>query len=168
EPGGLVPSAPMGLSVTWGGPWSNPWVLVTWNPNPEPDILRYNVYILLDGRWLLVGWSQHPQTSFDDRRRKGEVVTYAVSAVNIHGMEGPLSEPVTVVVGVTSPPKPPEWAPVDAITTGQEPDGTVWIRLPWKHVTERVDGSPIAPLSDTNPAGLSSYRIWRVKNDELL
>src|SRR5690606_277154 len=69
EPGGLVPSAPTGLSVTWGGPWSNPWVLVTWNPNPEPDILRYNVYILLDGRWLLVGWSRHPQTSFDERRR---------------------------------------------------------------------------------------------------
>src|SRR5690606_15359471 len=139
------------------------------NPDEE-NVGRYNVYQLLDGQWLLVGETTHPHIrfTFTDQRLKGEVVTYAITAVSVHGLESLLSEPVTVQVGVTSPPKPPEWVPVDGITTGQEPDGTVWIKLRWQHVTERVDGSPIAPLSDTNPAGLWFYRIWLIEDGDRL
>lgn len=162
-----APLPPTNLRARWTGSPRNPRVLLQWDPSPSPYVEKYNVYRLSSGEWLYWGSTEYANTTYLDASvSRGETITYAVTAVSEHRQESELSDSVTVTVGPSAVPKAPEWPSVNAITTGQDPDGTVWIRLRWHEVTERVNGDPIGPISEYEPDGLEAYDIWLIDDDD--
>jgi hypothetical protein len=99
EPDTTPPTAPESVSAT---PVNDRQVDLSWSPATDPDtgIVRYKVF--RDGVYLATvkGWSYHDMGLVEQTE-----YSYAVSAVNYHGLEGPQSIPVTAttVVDVTPP-----------------------------------------------------------------
>lgn len=91
--GWLHPCAPVGLSAARG----NPGVRLTWDANPEPDVVGYMVYRTLSpGRdYLSLTPRLIPDAAFHDSSALGDTTFYyAVSAVIRAGTEGRLSTEV--------------------------------------------------------------------------
>lgn len=100
--GGGAPSAPTGLAAALAFPHH---VRLSWNANPEPNILGYNVYrnTSSKGTFTRINPSPVTATSFlDTTVAAGTTYYYKVSAVNISGTEGKPSALASIrVVEVT-------------------------------------------------------------------
>jgi hypothetical protein len=92
------PSTPAGLSAT-PGPGQ---VTLAWNPNPEPDIKFYKIYISLSANGPF-SWNSsaiHPTTTFTKTELFAGVTYYfKLSAVNTAGLESNPTDPVSVNPG---------------------------------------------------------------------
>ena len=80
-------------------------VELTWRPNPEADISRYEIYrgTIEDNTTLRVGSVPAPTTSFTDTYlRDGAIYWYRIRAIDTDGLEGKLSR----VVQATTKPLP--------------------------------------------------------------
>ncbi len=80
-------------------------VELTWRPNPESDITRYEIFrgTIEDNTSLKVGSVPAPATSFTDTYlRDGAIYWYRIRAIDVDGLEGKLSR----VVQATTKPLP--------------------------------------------------------------
>ncbi len=80
-------------------------VVLTWRPNPEADITRYEIFrgTIEDNTTLKVGSVPAPATSFTDTYlRDGAIYWYRIRAIDVDGLEGKLSR----VVQATTKPLP--------------------------------------------------------------
>jgi predicted phage tail protein len=104
------PSTPAGLSAT-PGPGQ---VTLAWNPNPEPDIKFYKIYISLSANGPF-SWNSsaiHPTTTFTKTELFAGVTYYfKLSAVNTAGLESNPTDPVSATP--TAPPGTPPSTPGD-------------------------------------------------------
>jgi subtilase family serine protease/flagellar hook assembly protein FlgD/WD40 repeat protein len=91
------PSKPTGLQATV---FDND-VLLTWNANPEPDVVRY--VVLRDG----VRIATVPTPTHRDVGRPNGTYVYTVIAVDIEGLESEPSDPAEALVNRTVPPATP-------------------------------------------------------------
>ncbi len=86
------PPAPAGLGATCDGPGG---VRLAWDPVTDPDSGIAYYVVRRDGQSI----GTTPVTSYVDADvQAGTMPSYTVSAVNLGGLEGPPSEPVTVEV----------------------------------------------------------------------
>ncbi len=80
-------------------------VELTWQPNPEADIARYEIFrgAIEDNTTLKVGSVPAPATRFTDTYlRDGAIYWYRIRAIDVDGLEGAMSE----VVQATTKPVP--------------------------------------------------------------
>jgi fibronectin type 3 domain-containing protein len=90
------PQPPAGLTATAG----DTVVTLTWTPNPETDILHYDIY--RDG-FRLSRW-QAEATFKDMRLTNGRPYTYTIIAIDSRGIESNKTSTITV-----TPVAGPEW-----------------------------------------------------------
>ncbi|MEK9149306.1 MAG: CARDB domain-containing protein [Candidatus Desantisbacteria bacterium] len=117
----IPPSAPTGLSATHG----DEVIYLVWNPNPEPDVVGYNVY--RDG--VRINTEVIMNTLYEDTGLiNGATYTYTITAQDRAGNEGEESEEVKAIPEV----------PTKIINVGvmvcesagwENPDGTIFYGL---------------------------------------
>lgn len=91
------PSKPTGLQATV---FDND-VVLTWNANPEPDVVRY--VVLRDG----VRIATVPTPTYRDIGRPNGIYQYTVIAVDLEGLESEPSDPAEALINRTVPPATP-------------------------------------------------------------
>ncbi|MBW2058988.1 MAG: hypothetical protein JRJ26_15985 [Deltaproteobacteria bacterium] len=92
------------LAVLWFPlvSWTSVELTATWNPNSEPDISHYNLYMVYQGEYERINDEpiRHPDTSYtfalDLPDGYDEPLCFVVTAVDRSGNESDYSEPVCV------------------------------------------------------------------------
>lgn len=136
------PTAPQGLVADGSGAGGQ--VLLTWTPNPESDVVRYEVQRAAapSGPFQVVGLPTDPV--FDDRVGlvDGRTYYYRVVAVDSVGLRSPPSATVSVVPTDTEPPSAP--TPPAVFAFGDR------VRLAWSSTT---GATRYEVLRSTQPEG---------------
>jgi hypothetical protein len=159
-----VPSVPTGLRATAG----EGQVTLSWNPNPEPDIWFYKIYISLSatGPFSWNASAIHPATSFTKTGLFNGVTYYfKLSAVNKAGLESAPTEPVSA-----TPSAPPSHDELVATP------GNRTVLLNWNAIAGNVSDysvyastTPSGPyyLLATLPSTQTSYTVTSFNNEPL-
>ncbi len=93
--GGAAPDAPGGLLAFSTSAMGQ----IAWTPNAEPDIDHYGIYRSLSSGSGFRLIDTTAETSYlDSNVTVGTTYFYAVSAVNLHGVESPLSKEVAIEI----------------------------------------------------------------------
>src|SRR5713101_7595707 len=77
--------------------------VLTWNPNPEPDIDHYDLF--RDGAFIGAAPAS-PGPTYRDAALKNATYVYTVSAVAADGNESEPSDPASVTIAVLALPAP--------------------------------------------------------------
>lgn len=91
----FAPGAPAGLSAIAGAGT----VELTWNPNPEPDILGYSVLRAgADGKFAVVAPFVDAPAYTDSKIERGARYRYQVTAIDLRKNQSPTSQEVEITV----------------------------------------------------------------------
>ncbi len=133
-----APSAPQNLQAQAG----DGQVILTWNENPEWDVLGYKVYYDVNGTWTAldegetVMGTSYLVTQLDN----GQIYSFRVTAVDSL-LEGPPSDVVQAIPSQT----PKVW--VESISVSLQPTGKNWKATAVLHVV--AEGQPAAGATVT-------------------
>jgi hypothetical protein len=88
------PATPSGLQAVFSGPGQKPFIDLIWAPNTEPDLAGYNIYRHAPGTEpVKINSDLVKAPAFRDSTVIADSqYSYSVSAVDVRGNEGPLSE----------------------------------------------------------------------------
>ncbi|OGW60470.1 MAG: hypothetical protein A2V83_09180 [Nitrospirae bacterium RBG_16_64_22] len=89
-----LPKNPQGIKAVFDGGQ----VLVSWKPNPEPDIVKYAVSQKGFMFWDKAGEASGPSFAFRGEVKKGKTLTFRVTAVDGTGLESEPSEEISLVI----------------------------------------------------------------------
>lgn len=98
----IPPSVPTGLTVSPGGQDS---LIISWNPNPEPDMAFYKIYRSINDTTNLdsLDLVAHPSTIYVDNNniQPGNLYAYALLAMDSAGNQSNFSD--TVIIEIPNP-----------------------------------------------------------------
>ncbi|MDY6906201.1 MAG: CARDB domain-containing protein [Thermodesulfobacteriota bacterium] len=159
-----APQPPQGLT----GIADESTVILSWDPNSEPDLAGYRAYRYSGDEWIQLPAGLIPETTATDADLKNGVYDYRVTAVDETGNEsGPAT--VTVTVAVTIPDAP------EITTVRSHPQGRM-IKICWEEMSDdgaaylyhayrsQTPGGPYTRITDA-PLDETCYLDEGVEND---
>ena len=125
------PSAPTGLVAAVPVQEADT-IRLNWNDNPESDVQGYGVYFSSSssGPFQRIAWKVQDTGYLDVRKGDGSAYYYGVSAIDVRGMESPLSPVAEVRSADHTPPEPPVGLQLARVDRGNEGSRLEWDASP--------------------------------------